>query len=91
MLVDPVVSSHFSPGAAPQVGQRIMSAFFGSEFFFHGEIMRRSRLVRMSILTAERGFFGGFAFDLFLPELFRERKGDSKRESQNRALIAIWA
>jgi len=24
-----------------------MGAFFGSEFFFHGEIMRRSRLVRM--------------------------------------------
>jgi len=48
-------------------------------------------LYEWSILTAERGFFGGFAFDLFLPELFRERKGDSKRESQNRALIAIWA
>ena len=30
----PVVSSHFSPGAAPQVGQRIASIFFGPSFFF---------------------------------------------------------
>jgi hypothetical protein len=30
----PVVSSHFSPGAAPQVGQRIASIFVGPNFFF---------------------------------------------------------
>ena|SRR5947207_2312066 len=30
----PVLSSHFSPGAAPHVGHRLASIFFGLEFFF---------------------------------------------------------
>jgi hypothetical protein len=29
----PLVSSHFSPGAAPQVGHRIPSIFLGLSFF----------------------------------------------------------
>jgi hypothetical protein len=44
----PVFNWHFSPGAAPQVGQRIASIRFGpSSFFITGNIMPEIRYAEM--------------------------------------------
>ena len=53
----PVVSSHFSPGAAPQVGQRTASACFRlSSFFMAGEIVPQNQVQEWSILNSSGNF-----------------------------------